>query len=252
MLFYHILIASFAHEKISKIGMYFPSYLISSILTACFAVLIKYLGNYLSICLILSSAKVASYTWQNSLFIFYVTTFQRKQFTKVGIDSGFACEWLVGMFMRTAKIDQTAWMPRLNWVFILLVCHAAAHLIAKRTVIKQTYTPFKLHECCKEIGAALLQNQQNDCAPSQDSDQPGHPPSLIRVFTVCMKKAWVLSNPLSAQWRLLRLGGCPAWSESSLNTQSFCWFSHKAAHLTSMLKSCSTWDWQNAMYFLLT
>ena len=29
------------------------------------------------------------------------------------------------------------------------------------------------------------------CAPSEDSDQPGHPPSLIRVFVVC-KKAWVL------------------------------------------------------------
>ena len=27
------------------------------------------------------------------------------------------------------------------------------------------------------------------CAPSEDSDQPGHPPSLIRVFTFCMKKA---------------------------------------------------------------
>ena len=25
-------------------------------------------------------------------------------------------------------------------------------------------------------------NQQNDGAPSEDSDQPGHPPSLIRVF----------------------------------------------------------------------
>ena len=37
------------------------------------------------------------------------------------------------------------------------------------------------------------------CAPSKDSDQPGHPPSLIRVFAVRMKKAWVLSYPLSAQ-----------------------------------------------------
>ena len=26
-------------------------------------------------------------------------------------------------------------------------------------------------------------------APSKDSDQPGHPPSLIRVFAVRMKKA---------------------------------------------------------------
>ena len=30
------------------------------------------------------------------------------------------------------------------------------------------------------------------CAPSEDSDQSGHPPSLIRVFAVRMKKAWVL------------------------------------------------------------
>ena len=26
------------------------------------------------------------------------------------------------------------------------------------------------------------------CVPSEDSDQPGHPPSLIRVFAVSMKK----------------------------------------------------------------
>ena len=40
------------------------------------------------------------------------------------------------------------------------------------------------------------------CAPSEDSDQPGYPPSLIRVFAVCMKKAGVLIYPLSAQRRL--------------------------------------------------
>ena len=40
------------------------------------------------------------------------------------------------------------------------------------------------------------------CAPSTDSDQPGHPPSLIRVFAVHRKKAWALSYPLSAQLRL--------------------------------------------------
>ena len=46
--------------------------------------------------------------------------------------------------------------------------------------------------------ATSWQNQQNDCAPSEDSDQPGHPPSLIRVFAVRMKIAWVLCYPLSA------------------------------------------------------
>ena len=37
------------------------------------------------------------------------------------------------------------------------------------------------------------------CAPSEDSDQPGHPPSLIRVFAIRIQKACVLSYPLSAQ-----------------------------------------------------
>ena len=50
--------------------------------------------------------------------------------------------------------------------------------------------------------ATICQNQQSACAPSEDSDQPGHPPSLIRVFAVQMKKAWVLSYLLSAQQRL--------------------------------------------------
>ena len=39
--------------------------------------------------------------------------------------------------------------------------------------------------CAKEnIWATPLQNQQNECSPSEDSDQPWHPPSLIRVFIV--------------------------------------------------------------------
>ena len=66
------------------------------------------------------------------------------------------------------------------------------------------------------------------CVPSKDSDQPGYPPSLIRVFAVRMKKAWVLSYPLSTQRRLIRMGRCPGWSESLLGTHHFlgfvlCW-----------------------------
>ena len=29
-----------------------------------------------------------------------------------------------------------------------------------------------------------MTNQQNECVPIEDSYQPGHPPSLIRVFAV--------------------------------------------------------------------
>ena len=57
------------------------------------------------------------------------------------------------------------------------------------------------------------------CAPSEDSDQPWHSPSLIRLFAVCIKKPWALSYPLSAQRRLIRLGRCLGCSESSLGPQ---------------------------------
>ena len=57
------------------------------------------------------------------------------------------------------------------------------------------------------IWAGTGQNEQNSCVPSEDSDQPGHSPSLIRVFGVRMTKAWLLTYPMSAQQRL--------WSDSA-------------------------------------
>ena len=60
------------------------------------------------------------------------------------------------------------------------------------------------------------------CAPSEYSDQPWQPPSLIRVFAFRIKKPWVLNYPSSAQRRLIRLG-----SESSLG-----------AHVILLVLSC--------------
>ena len=40
------------------------------------------------------------------------------------------------------------------------------------------------------------------CAPSEDSDQSGHPPSMTRLFDVCLKNVWVLSYPKSTQRKL--------------------------------------------------
>ena len=69
-----------------------------------------------------------------------------------------------------------------------------AEAIAKKKVLDEQRC---LLNTCK--WAATWHKQQSDCAPSEDSDQPGHPPSLIRVFAVRMKKVWVLSYPLSAR-----------------------------------------------------
>ena len=61
------------------------------------------------------------------------------------------------------------------------------------------------------------------CVPSEDSDQPGHLPPL-RVFAVRMKKAWVLSYPLSTQQRLIRLGDAQADLSLCWVHMPFYWF----------------------------
>ena len=74
------------------------------------------------------------------------------------------------------------------------------------------------------------------CAPSEDSDQPGHPPSLIRVIAVRMKRALVLSYSLSAHRRLIRLGGCLRWAH-----MPFCRFCHALAWFILYLSFVSLW-----------
>ena len=46
------------------------------------------------------------------------------------------------------------------------------------------------------------QTKKMACVPSEDSDQPGHPSILTRVFAVRKKKDWVLSYTLSADLSL--------------------------------------------------
>ena len=53
----------------------------------------------------------------------------------------------------------------------------------------------------RNMSRLMRKTNKMACAPSKGSDQPEHPPSLIRVFAGRMKKDWVLSYPLSAQRR---------------------------------------------------
>ena len=84
--------------------------------------------------------------------------------------------------------------------------------------------------------AATWQNQQSECAHSEDSDQPGHPPSQIRVFAVRMKKTWVLSYPLSAQRRLWS-DWVDAQADLSLRWahMPFCCFCHEVAQIVTQV-----------------
>ena len=110
-------------------------------------------------------------------------------------------------------IWEQAWNPLPRWwsnfrSILTVPCsvnklqfYKAKHLYQRLAVHAITGTSFVLVGC-GHIWAASWENQQSECAPSEDSDQPGHPPCPIRVFAVRMQKAWVLSNPMSAQWRL--------------------------------------------------
>ena len=69
-------------------------------------------------------------------------------------------------------------------------------------------------------------------APSEDSDQPGHPPSLIRVFTVRRKKPQFLVCQSTQRKSLISLGG----SESLLGAKSFSWFCRAEALIMLNIK----------------
>ena len=123
---------------------------------------------------------------------------------------------------------------------LIMLCPNKVELILKHfKVFNRVINLWLLKSGHRNKWAASWQNQQNDCAPSKESDQPGHPPSLIRIFAVRLKKSWVLSYPLSAQRRLIRLEECPGWSESSLGAKSFCWFWHEAAQMQLILRGCN-------------
>ena len=63
-------------------------------------------------------------------------------------------------------------------------------------------------------------------APGEDSDQPGHPSRLIRVFAVRSMGSYrpKLSSCSCGQQRLIRLSGCIGWSEFSLGARRFVGF----------------------------
>ena len=78
--------------------------------------------------------------------------------------------------------------------------------------------------------ATTWQNQQNECAPSEDSDQPGHSPSLFRVFAVRSMGSWGPNVSSCGQQRLWS-----DWADGQADL-SLCWaHSHIAGFLVRQL-----------------
>ena len=79
-------------------------------------------------------------------------------------------------FMQT-KSDQTVQMRRLIRVFAGFKCH---------------FLSLAVPQLKYNMSWSTTKNDKMTCVPSEDLDQPGHPPSLIRVFTVRLRKPLVL------------------------------------------------------------
>ena len=96
------------------------------------------------------------------------------------------------------------------------------------------------------------QNQQNECAPSKDSDQPGHPPSFEQS-SLCAQ--WVAKDPsfLHADSKDSDQAGRMPRQITSLGAHSLCWFCHVVAHLFSnswMYETGSNYKWAPSSEFV--
>ena len=158
--------------------------------------------------------------------------------------------------MRAAKVQASLRIHALNgWACAVKICHDGMLEDTNSLDGAQIWRASSLHTHCFQIKTVTcgkssatiplgcgrppvtvsnepLHDKTNKMAgaPSIDSDQPGHPPTLIRVFAVCMKKAQVLSYPLSTQ-RSLWSDWADAQADLSLRWvhMSFCWYCHAVA-----------------------
>ena len=107
-------------------------------------------------------------------------------------------------------------------------------------------------DCSIQIWSTAQQNQQDDVCLAKNRVSLVIQPVVIRVFTFRMKKPWVLSYPLSAQRRLIRLGLCPGWSESSLGAHAISLVLSWGG--TIIIETATIWvtAWQNQQNHLCT
>ena len=159
--------------------------------------------------------------------------------------------------------DQIGQMPRLIWVYAGCTGHFVGFVMLWLhffPVSKEELETLAItcHRICVVSSKKVLTEWQawNElphdktnrltCAPSKDSDQPGHLPSLIRVFADHMKKHWTLNYLLSVQWRLWS-----DWGDAQVDLSlrwahmSFCWFCRSAAHMCSVSSKNVPTEWQS-------
>ena len=105
--------------------------------------------------------------------------------------------------------------------------------------------------CVKILHCVSFWEQANSCEPRHDkTNKVSVRPAKTKislgirpVWSVSSLSAWRKRGSLATHWAqaktLIRLGGCPGWSESDLVAHSFCWFCHAVAHVIKAFNSTS-------------
>ena len=98
------------------------------------------------------------------------------------------------------------------------------------------------HDTCDQYATNIIEPPHDKtnkmaCASSEDSNQPGHPPSLIIVFAVRMKKAGILTYPLSAQRRLWS-----DWGDAQADLSLRWAHSHFVCFVMRRLRWTTSWE----------
>ena len=100
-----------------------------------------------------------------------------------------------------------------------------------RFIWKQTHNSILVSNLFSAIFLVLFEPPRDKtnkmaCAPSEDSNQPGHPPSLIRVFAALGPELSSCGQRrLWSDWADAHADLSLCWAQMPL-----CWFCHDAAH----------------------
>ena len=105
-----------------------------------------------------------------------------------------SAQWKLGLACTSAQSYQDLRCPsekRIgSFATIIALCGCAGWFessLSAHAIFWRSAAPRRINE------PAYDKTYKMACASSEDSDQPGHPSSLITVFATRMKKAWVLS-----------------------------------------------------------
>ena len=150
------------------------------------------------------------------------------------------------MWLISSRAHQKVLLPWQNFVFLNPACLGEP---PHRTDRQQVSILLLLQRI--ELGLTTNEpphdkTNKMTCVPSKDSDQPWHPPNLIRVCAVHMKKPWVLIYQMNTQRRLWSVQ-VDAQTDLSLRwvQKSFYWFCHEAAQviIPFFARQCSFMHW---------